>query len=53
VYLHESYNEELNEIKLSKLVKELKYNEDRVYINEDQNLNKGELAMKQFRDSTA
>lgn len=49
VYLHESYKEEDNMIKLSKLVKYLRYEEGKVYIDDDSNLSKGDLAMSQTR----
>ena len=47
VYLDESYDEESNEIKLSKLVENLQYKDGRVVMALDNNFNRGELAIEQ------
>jgi hypothetical protein len=51
VYLDESYDEESNEIKLSKLVENLQYKDGRVVMVLDNNFNRGELAIEQKNGS--
>lgn len=51
VYLDESYDEESNKIKLSKLVENLQYKDGRVVMVLDNNFNRGELAIEQKNGS--